>query len=79
MHYSRLQKGASCGENIAKFTSTSVHVLVAFPINSKPDIQVYVAVSSMELPVNDIKPLLMTTGLGHCAAEQEICELCNLR
>ena len=39
MHYSRLQNGA-CGENTAKFASTCVQVVVASPINSKPELQV---------------------------------------
>ena len=39
MQYSRLQNGG-CGENAAKFAFISVHVVVATPINSKPDSQV---------------------------------------
>ena len=38
MLYSRLQNGG-CGENAAKFASTSVHVVVVTPINSKPEPQ----------------------------------------
>ena len=38
MHYSRLQTGG-CGENSAELSSTAVHVVVAVPINSKPESQ----------------------------------------
>ena len=36
--YSRLQDGGD-GENTAEFASTSVHVVVAPPISSKPGLQ----------------------------------------
>ena len=38
MHYSRLQTGG-CGENSAEFSFTAVHVVVAPPSNSKPELQ----------------------------------------
>ena len=68
--YSRLHTGGS-GENAAKFTSTSVHVVVALPTSSKPVLQVYVAVSPTKLPVNVTMPLTMSAGSEHSAAEQE--------
>ena len=38
VQYSRLQTGG-CGENSAEFASTSVHVVVTAPTNSKPESQ----------------------------------------
>ena len=67
MHYLRLHTGRS-GENAAEFTSTRVHVAVALPTSSKPMLQVWVAVSSTELPVNVTTPLTGSTGSGHSAA-----------
>ena len=37
--YSRLHSGGA-GENAAVFTLSSVHVVVAIPISSKPELQV---------------------------------------
>ena len=39
MQYSRLHTG-DAGENAAEFTSICEHVTVAFPISSKPELQV---------------------------------------
>ena len=38
MQYARLQTGG-CGENAAEVAFTSVHVVVAAPTNSKPELQ----------------------------------------
>ena len=73
MQYSRLQNGV-CGENSAEFESSCVHVVVALPINSKPELQVYVAVPPTELFVNVTKPLLISSGSEHSAAEEDSCQ-----
>ena len=59
----------AAGENAAEFTSTCVHIMDAFPISSKFKLQVHVAVSPTELPVNVIMPLTMSAGSEHSAAE----------
>ena len=68
MQYSRLHTGAA-EENVAEFTSTCMQVVDAFPISSKPELQVYAAVSPTELPVNITMPLIMSAGSGHRAAK----------
>ena len=45
--------------------------MVVFPISSKPKLQVYIAMSPIELPLNVTVPLSMTTGSSHSAAKQE--------
>ena len=69
--YSRLHTGA-VGENAAEFTSTCVHVADTFPISSKPMLQVYVAESPTEVPVNVLIPFTRSAGSGHNAVEQEV-------
>ena len=39
MQYSRLHTGGA-GKNVAEFTSTGVHVAIALPTSSKPELQV---------------------------------------
>ena len=73
MQHSRLHTGAA-GENAAEFTSTCVHVTDAFPMSSKPESQVYVAVSPTEFPVNVTVPFTMSGGSRHRAVEQEGCK-----
>ena len=70
MQYSRLHTGAA-EANVAMFISTCMQVVNVFPISSKPKLQLYVAVSPTELPVNVIMPFTMSAGSGHRAAEQE--------
>ena len=71
--HSRLHTGAA-GENVIEFASTCVHVTDAFPMSSKPESQVYVAVSPMEFPVNVTVPFTMSGGSRHRAVEQEGCK-----
>ena len=73
MHYLRLHTGDT-GENAAVFTSSCVHVAVALPTSSKPMLQLWVAVSSTEFPVNVTIPLTGSTGSGHSAAQKEVCQ-----
>lgn len=47
--HSRWQTG---GENSALSSSICVQLTVALPMSSKPESQLYIAVSPMELPVN---------------------------
>ena len=70
MQHSRLHTGAA-GVNAAEFTSTCVHVTDAFPMSSKPESQVYVAVSPTEFPVNVTVPFTISSGSGHRAVERE--------
>ena len=75
MKYSRLHSGGGTAENVAEFPSTAaVHVVIGSPISSKPELQVWVAVSPSELPVNVLMPFTMGGGSGHSTAEQEVCE-----
>ena len=67
MHEPDLRRQMGC-ENEALFPSVaSVQVAMASPISSNPVLQVYVAVSPAELPVNVTPPLLGLLGLEHRA------------
>ena len=72
MHYLRLHTGGT-GENTAEFTSTSVHTAAVLPTGSKPILQLYVAVSLTEFPVNVTMPFTGSTGSGHSAVQREVC------
>ena len=65
--YSRLHTGGA-GENAAELPFTCMHVKVTLPINSKPELQVWVAVSLTELPVNVTMPFAMSAGSRHRAS-----------
>ena len=72
MHYLRLHTGGT-GENAAEFASTSVHIAVPLPTSSKPTLQLYVAVSLTEIPVNVSIPFTGSTGSGHSTVQREVC------
>ena len=48
-----------------------MHVTDAFPMSSKPESQVYVAVSPTEFLVNVAVPFTISSGSGHRAVERE--------
>ena len=74
IHYAFLQHSClhtgGAGEKTAAFAFNCVHVVIATPTSSKPELQVYVAVSPTEEPVNVTMPFEMLGGTGHSAAEQ---------
>ena len=72
MHYLRLHIGGT-GENAAEFASTSVHKAVSLPTSSKPTLQLYVAVSLTEIPVNVTIPFTGSNGPGHSTVQREVC------
>ena len=65
--YLRRQTGGA-GENEALFPAC-LHVATLEPISSNPVLQVYVAVSPTELPVEVTLPLLGLLGLEHIAEQ----------
>ena len=69
MQYLRLHTGGA-GENSAEFASTCVHIAVELPTSSKLMLQLYVALSSTEFPLNVTIPLIGSTGSGHSAVKK---------
>lgn len=57
------------GSNEALLISCT-HVATASPISSKPELQVYEAVSPIELPLNVTTPLSGSVGLRHKAKNE---------
>ena len=62
MEYSRLHTG---GAGVKSVALSVVHVKIALPISSKPELQVYVAASPTEFPVSVTMPFAMSAGSGH--------------
>ena len=71
--YSRQHIGGGTAGNDAEFPpASSVHVVAGSLISSKPKLQVYVAVSFTEFPVNVTVAFARGGELRHSAAEEEV-------